>query len=51
MYIRYFVISVANKQYKKKEIDSLGPEKLVCYIDQVLLYQISLYRVSTVRVN
>ena len=31
-YIRYFVISVVNKQYKTKEIDSLGPEKLVCYI-------------------
>ena len=30
-YIRYFVISVANKQYKTKEINSLGPEKFVCY--------------------
>ena len=28
----YFVISVVNKQYKTKEIISLGPEKLVCYI-------------------
>ena len=26
-YIRYFVISVVNKQYKTKEINSLGPEK------------------------
>ena len=42
-YIRYFVISVVNKQYKRKEINSLGPEKLVC-----LLYQISSYTVSTV---
>ena len=31
-YIRYFVISVVNKQYKTKEINSLGPKKLVCYI-------------------
>ena len=31
-YIRYFVISVVNKQYKTKEINSLGLEKLVCYI-------------------
>ena len=28
LYIRYFVISVANKQYKTKEMNSLGPEKL-----------------------
>ena len=28
----YFVISVVNKQYKTKEINSLGLEKLVCYI-------------------
>ena len=53
-YIRYFVISVVNKQYKTKEINSLGPEKLVCYvryvvISGILLYQISLYRVSTVQ--
>ena len=26
-YIRYFVISVGNKQYKTKEINSSGPEK------------------------
>ena len=32
VYIRYFVISVVNKQYKTKEINSLGPEKLVDYI-------------------
>ena len=32
VYFRYFVISVVNKQYKTKEINSLGPEKLVCYI-------------------
>ena len=31
-YIRYFVISVVNKQYKTKEINSVGPEKFVCYI-------------------
>ena len=31
-YIRYFVISVVNKQYKTKEINLLGPEKLVYYI-------------------
>ena len=31
-YIRYFVISVVNEQYKTKEIHSLGLEKLVCYI-------------------
>ena len=47
-YIRYVVISVVTKQYKTKEINSLGPEKLVCY-NQVFCYQISLYRVSTVR--
>ena len=28
----YFVISVVNKQYKTKEINSLALEKLVCYI-------------------
>ena len=27
-----FVISVVKKQYKTKEINSLGQEKLVCYI-------------------
>ena len=32
-YIRYFVISVVNKQYKTKQINSLGPEKLVCYYE------------------
>ena len=32
MFVIYFVISVVNKQYKTKEIHSLGPEKLVCYI-------------------
>ena len=32
LYIRYFVISVANKQYKTNEISLLGLEKLVCYI-------------------
>ena len=32
-YIRSFVTSVVNKQYKRKEIHSLGPEKMsVCYI-------------------
>ena len=31
-YIRYFVISVVNKQHKTKEIHSLGLEKFVCYI-------------------
>jgi len=32
LYIRYFVISVANKQYKTKETNSLGPENSACYI-------------------
>ena len=32
LYVRYFVISVANKQYKTKEINSLGPKKWACYI-------------------
>ena len=34
MYIRYFVISAVNKQYKTKEMNSLGPEKyqVFCYI-------------------
>ena len=27
-YIRYFVISVDNKQYKTKEINSLGPGEI-----------------------
>ena len=31
-YIKYFVISVVNKQYNTKESNSLGPEKLLCYI-------------------
>ena len=30
--IRYFMISVVNKQYKTKEINSLGPKELVCFI-------------------
>ena len=47
-YIRYFVISVVNKQYKTKEINSLGLQNLVCYISGILLYQISLYRAFTV---
>ena len=45
-----FVISVVNKQYKTKEIHSLGPEKFVCYIRYFVIYQISLYRISTVHV-
>ena len=31
-HIRYFVVSVFNKQYKTKEINSLGLDKLLCYI-------------------
>ena len=30
-------MSVVNKQYKTKEINSLGPEKLICYISGILL--------------
>ena len=31
-YIRYLVISAVNKQYKTKQIISVGWEKTVCYI-------------------
>ena len=31
-YIRYFVISIVNKQSKTKQVISLGPVKTVCYI-------------------
>ena len=48
-YIRYLVISVVNNQDKTKEINSLGPEKFV--VSSNLLYQISLYQVSTVFVQ
>ena len=41
--MRYFVISVVNKQYKTEEIYSLGPEKLVRYIRYFVINIRSLY--------
>ena len=46
-YIRYLVISVVNKQYKTKELFNWDRRKQFV-ISVILLYQISLYRVSTV---
>ena len=43
----YKIFCYINKQYKTKQITLLGPEKSFV-ISDILLYLISLYRVSTV---
>ena len=48
-YIRYFVISVSYKQYKTKQNNVFNwDRRKQFFISRILLYEISLYRVSTV---
>ena len=42
VYIRYFVIYAVNKQYKTKEINSLRPEKSICYIRSFVISNLSI---------